>query len=113
MGVTKRQVMLLQIFFIEKGRRLHMKKDELVTAAAEKLGTTKKEARTTLESVFEVFGEALADGNKVTLEGIGNLDVRHRKARKGRNPQTGEEIEIPASNTIGLKVSKAGKELVN
>lgn len=90
-----------------------MKKQELITATAEKLGTTKKEAREVLEGVFEVFGDALVEGKKVPLDGLGKLEIRHRAARKGRNPQTSEEIEIPASNSIGFKVSKAGKDLVN
>lgn len=90
-----------------------MKKQELINATAEKLETTKKEARATLESVFEVFEDALVEGKKVPLGDIGKLEVRERAARKGRNPQTGAELDIPASKTIAFKAGKHGRELVN
>jgi len=90
-----------------------MKKDELITATAEKLGTTKKEARATLEQVFEVFEDALVSGKKVPVGNLGKLEVRERAERNGRNPATGESMVIPASNAIKYKASKYAKELVN
>lgn len=90
-----------------------MKKDELITATAEKLGTTKKEARATLEQVFEVIEDALVSGQKVPMGNLGKLEVRERAARNGRNPATGESMVIPASNAIKYKASKYAKELVN
>ncbi len=90
-----------------------MKKQEFINATAEKLGTTKKEARATLDKVFEVFEDALVEGKKVPVGDIGKLQVRERAARKGRNPQTGAELDIPASKNIAFKAGKHGRELVN
>ena len=90
-----------------------MKKQEFVKAVAEKLDITQVEARETLDGVFEVFEDVLVEGKRVPLGDLGRLEVRERAARKGRNPQTGEEIQIPASKTIAFKVGKYGKELVN
>lgn len=92
---------------------LHMKKAEFIKAVAEKLDTTQVEARATLDGVFEVFEDALVEGKKVPVGDLGKLEVRQRAARKGRNPQTGEEIDIPASKTVAFKVGKYGKDLVN
>ena len=82
-----------------------MNKNELVEAIAEKMGTTKKEA--------EAVKEALVDGKKVQIIGFGNFEVRERAARKGRNPQTGKEIEIPASKVPAFKPGKGLKDAVN
>ncbi len=90
-----------------------MKKDELITATAEKLGTTKKEARATLEQVFEVIEDALVSGKKVPMGNLGKLEVRERAERNGVNPSTGEKMVIPASNVVKYKASKYAKELVN
>lgn len=90
-----------------------MKKGELIKAVAEKLNITQVDARATLEGVFEVFEDALVEGKRIPLGEIGRLEVRERAARKGRNPKTGEEIEISASKTIAFKIGKHGKELVN
>lgn len=90
-----------------------MNKQEFITAVAEKLEITKKDARATIEGVFEVVEDALVEGNKVPLGNIGRLEVRERAARKGRNPQDGSEIIIPSRQVIAYKTSKYGKELVN
>jgi len=89
-----------------------MNKTELVAAVAEKTELTKKDATKAVEAVFDTIQETLANGEKVQLIGFGNFEVRDRAARKGRNPQTGEEIEIPASKVPAFKAGKALKEAV-
>ena len=90
-----------------------MNKNELVEAIAEKMGTTKKEAEAAVSAFTETVKEALVDGKKVQIIGFGNFEVRQRAARKGRNPQTGQEIEIPASKVPAFKPGKALKDAVS
>ena len=73
---------------------------------------TKKDATASVDAVFASIEEALKNGEKVQLIGFGNFEVRDRAARKGRNPQTGAEIEIPASKVPAFKPGKALKEAV-
>ena len=89
-----------------------MNKTELVEAVAKKMGTTKKEAEAAVSAFTETVKEALAEGKKVQLVGFGNFEVRERAARKGRNPQTGEELDIPATKVPALKPGKGFKEVV-
>jgi DNA-binding protein HU-beta len=88
-------------------------KAELVEQVASKTGKTKKEAGATVDTVFQAISEALQEGDKVTLIGFGNFEVRERAARKGRNPQTGEEIQIEASRVPAFKPGKQLKDAVN
>ena len=90
-----------------------MNKSELIAAIAAKTGATKKDADATLNALIDVVTEALVKGDKVQLVGFGTFEVRKRAARKGRNPQTKEEIKIPASKAPVFKAGKALKELVN
>ena len=90
-----------------------MNKSELIAAIAAKTGETKKDAEATLNAFIDVVTEALVKGDKVQLVGFGSFEVRKRAARKGRNPQTKEEIKIPASKAPVFKAGKALKELVN
>ena len=90
-----------------------MNKSELIAAMAAKTGETKKDAEATLNAFVDVVTEALVKGDKVQLVGFGSFEVRKRAARKGRNPQTKEEIKIPASKAPVFKAGKALKELVN
>ncbi|WP_078543363.1 HU family DNA-binding protein [Litchfieldia alkalitelluris] len=90
-----------------------MNKTELVTAVAESTELSKKDVTKAVDAVFEAIQDALAKGDKVQLIGFGNFEVRERSARKGRNPQTGEEIEIAASKVPAFKPGKALKEAVN
>ncbi|MGA9175118.1 MAG: HU family DNA-binding protein [Thermoactinomyces sp.] len=90
-----------------------MNKTELVERVAESTGKTKKEAGLIVDSVLQTISEALSKGEKVTLIGFGNFEVRERAARTGRNPQTGEEIEIKASKVPAFKAGKQLKDLVN
>ncbi|GGA25594.1 MULTISPECIES: HU family DNA-binding protein [Psychrobacillus] len=89
-----------------------MNKTELVNAVAEAAELSKKDASKAVEAVFESIQAALADGGKVQLIGFGNFEVRERAARKGRNPQTGEEIDIAASKVPAFKPGKALKDAV-
>ncbi len=73
---------------------------------------TKKDATKAVDAIFETISEALKEGDKVQLIGFGNFEVRERSARKGRNPQTGEEIEIAASKVPAFKPGKALKDVV-
>ena len=90
-----------------------MNKAELVAALAEKTGETKKVAETSLEALIDVLKENMKKGEKIQLVGFGTFEVRKRAARKGRNPQTKEEIKIPASKAPAFKAGKQFKELVN
>ena len=90
-----------------------MNKSELIAAMAAKTGETKKDAEAALKAFVSVVTEALVKGDKVQLVGFGSFEVRKRAARKGRNPQTKEEIKIPASKAPVFKAGKALKELVN
>ncbi|MBU9723959.1 MULTISPECIES: HU family DNA-binding protein [Bacillaceae] len=89
-----------------------MNKTELINAVAEKTDLSKKDATSAVDAVFDVITGSLQKGEKVQLIGFGNFEVRERAARKGRNPQTGEEIEIPASNVPAFKPGKALKDAV-
>ena len=90
-----------------------MNKTELIAAIAAKTGETKKDAEATLNAFVNVVSETLAKGDKVQLVGFGSFEVRKRAARKGRNPQTKEELKIPASKAPVFKAGKALKDLVN
>ena len=90
-----------------------MNKSDLIAAMAAKTGSTKKDAEATLNAFVDVVTEALVKGDKVQLVGFGSFEVRKRAARKGRNPQTKEEIKIPASKAPVFKAGKALKDIVN
>ena len=90
-----------------------MNKSELIAAIAAKTGETKKSAEAALNAFTDVVTETLVKGDKVQLVGFGSFEVRKRAARKGRNPQTKEEIKIPASKAPVFKAGKALKDLVN
>ena len=90
-----------------------MNKSELVSAIAAKTGATKKGAEESLNALVSVVTDALVKGDKVRLVGFGTFETRTRAARKGRNPQTGAEMKIPASKAPSFKAGKALKETVN
>lgn len=87
-------------------------KAQLVNDVAAATGLTKKSATEAVDAVFDSVQKSLAKGDKVQLIGFGNFEVRSRAARKGRNPQTGQEIEIPASKAPAFKPGKALKDAV-
>ena len=91
-----------------------MNKAELIAAVAEKTGFTKKDAEGAVNATMDVIDEALKKDEKVQLIGFGTFEVRHRKARTGRNPRKpGETIKIPASKAPVFKAGKALKDSVN
>ena len=90
-----------------------MNKTELVANIAENSGLTKKDAEKALGAFFESVQQALIEGDRVQLIGFGTFEVKERAARKGRNPQTGKEIEIPAAKSPVFKAGKALKDAVN
>ena len=90
-----------------------MTKAELITAVAEKTDLTKKDSEKAVSAVFETITETLKKGDKVSLVGFGTFEVSERAAREGRNPQTGETMEIKASRTTKFKAGKALKDMMN
>lgn len=89
-----------------------MTKVELIAAVAESAGLSKKDAEKAVNGTFNAITEALKQGDKVSLVGFGTFEVRERPERKGRNPQTKEEITIAASKLPAFKAGKALKESV-
>lgn len=89
-----------------------MNKTDLINAVAEQAELSKKDATNAVDAVFSTITNALAEGDKVQLIGFGNFETRERAARKGRNPQTGEEIEIAATVVPAFKPGKALKDAV-
>jgi DNA-binding protein HU-beta len=90
-----------------------MNKNELIAAVADKTSISKGDATAAVEAVFDVITGALKDGDEVRVVGFGTFVVTQRKAGKGRNPQTGEEINIPASKAPKFRAGKQLKEAVN
>ncbi|MDD6551351.1 MAG: HU family DNA-binding protein [Lachnospiraceae bacterium] len=90
-----------------------MNKTELVAEIAEKADTSKKEAEVVLRAFTDVVTEQLKKGEKIQLVGFGTFEVAERSARTGRNPQTGEEMQIAASKAPKFKAGKALKDAVN
>ena len=89
-----------------------MNKSELINSVAESAGITKKDATAAVEAVFETIQTTLGQGDRVQVIGFGTFEVRERAARKGRNPQTGKEIDIAASKVPAFKAGKALKDAV-
>lgn len=89
-----------------------MNKNELVTAMAEKSGLTKKDAEAVLNACTTVITDALKSGDSVQFIGFGTFEVRERAARQGRNPHTGETIEIAAAKAPAFKPGKALKDAI-
>ncbi len=89
-----------------------MHKTDLVDEVAEKCDLTKSDAKEAVEAFIETIEESLCRNEKVTLMGFGTFEARHRKGRKGRNPATGEEMNIPAAYLPAFRASKNLKEKV-
>ena len=90
-----------------------MNKTELISEVAQKTNMTKKDADKIVNAFFTSIETALKAGDKVQLIGFGTFEVRERQARKGRNPQTGQEISIPATKVPAFKAGKALKDAVD
>lgn len=89
-----------------------MTKAELIDRVAAKSGLTKKDAGRAVDALFEAVTEALAGGERVQIVGFGTFEVRERAARRGRNPQTGADIQIGARKIPAFKAGKALKDSV-
>lgn len=90
-----------------------MNKTELIAAVAEKAGISKKDADSAVNTVLDTIVDTVASGDKVQLVGFGTFEPRTRSAKTGKNPRTGESIEIPASKIPAFKAGKAFKDIVN
>lgn len=90
-----------------------MNKAELIDAVAAGADLSKADAGRAVDSVVDAVTSALAKGQQVSVVGFGTFSVKHRAARSGRNPRTGETIQIAASNVPGFKAGKALKDAVN
>ncbi len=90
-----------------------MNKTELIDAVAESADLSKAAATRAIDAFVDVVTNTLRNGDQVTLVGFGTFEVRARAARSGRNPRTGEEIEIKASKAPGFKAGKAFKDALN
>ncbi|MEO0144573.1 MAG: HU family DNA-binding protein [candidate division WOR-3 bacterium] len=89
-----------------------MNKAQLINEVAKRADLTKKEAKAAVDAVFSAIKDALAKGQKVRLIGFGTFEVRKRSARKGKNPKTGQTINIPARKVPAFKASAELKKLV-
>lgn len=90
-----------------------MNKTELITSVAQAAGVTKKDAERVVNAAFETITAQLAAGEKVQISSFGTFEVKERQARVGRNPQTKEAIEIPASKAPAFKPAKTLKDAVD
>jgi len=90
-----------------------MNKNDLASAMAEDAGITKSSAIKALDSMTNAIKSALRAGDKVSIPGFGTFQAKHRSARMGRNPATGESIQIAASNSPSFKAGKALKDALN
>ena len=89
-----------------------MNKTDLITAAAEKSGLSKKDAERVVNALLDTVTASLAKGEKVQISGFGTFEIKDREARIGRNPHTKEAIDIPATRVPTFKPSKALKDTV-
>ncbi len=89
-----------------------MNKTELIAAAAENAGLTKKDTERVINAAIDAVTAAMVKGEKVQISGFGTFEVKNRDARIGRNPHTKETIEIPATRVPSFKASKALKDIV-
>lgn len=90
-----------------------MNKSELVAALSKKIGAGRVETETFVNSFIEIVEKTVAKGEPVQLIGFGTFELRHREARVGRNPKTGEKLNIPASNSPVFKAGKNFKDITD
>jgi len=90
-----------------------MTKGDIVERIYDKVGFSKKEANDVVESIFEIIKLRLGQGQKVKISGFGNFVVNQKRPRKGRNPQTGDEITISARRVLTFKASQVLKKSMN
>lgn len=90
-----------------------MTKADIIENTYEKVGISKKETAAIVQSVFDIIKDNLEEGENIKISRFGNFTVRQKNTRRGRNPQTGEEIEISARKVITFKPSNVLKDLIN
>jgi len=90
-----------------------MTKIDIIQDVYEKLGFSKKDAARIVESVFDIIKDSLARGEKIKISGFGNFSVKEKKSRRGRNPQTGSEIEISSRKVLTFKSSQVLRKALN
>ncbi len=90
-----------------------MTKADLVESSDEKIGFSKKVAADSVEMIFDTIKETLEKGEKIKISGFGNFVVRSKRPRMGRNPQTGQEIEISARRVLTFRPSQVLKQALN
>ncbi len=90
-----------------------MTKADIVETIFEKVGYSKKDVSAVVEEVFECIKGTLEKGDKVKVSGFGNFSVRHKRSRRGRNPQTGSEITIDQRRVLTFKASQLLKKAIN
>lgn len=94
-------------------KRLKMNKKELITSISEKSGLNKADSESALNAVISSLTELLAKGDSIVLPGFASLSVKERAARSGRNPSTGQAMDIPASKAVSFKAGTKLKEAIN
>lgn len=90
-----------------------MTKAEIVENVYEKVGFSKKDSADLVEMIFDIMKEHLSQGEKIKISGFGNFVVRQKRSRVGRNPQTGQSIEISARKVLTFRPSQVLKNLLN
>jgi integration host factor subunit alpha len=90
-----------------------MTKIDIIQNVCDRLGFSKKDSARIVESVFDIMKDEIAKGDKVKISGFGNFIVKDKKSRRGRNPQTGAEIEISARRVLTFKSSQVLKKALN
>ena len=90
-----------------------MTKADMVELVYEQIGVSKREAARIVETIFDIVKETLERGENVKISGFGSFNIQHKKPRRGRNPQTGEEITISARRILSFKVSNVLREQLN
>ena len=90
-----------------------MTKADIVEVVHNRTGFSKKESSEAVESILDILKEVLEEGEKIKLSGFGNFVIRSKEVRKGRNPKTGEEMEISARSVLTFKPSQKLKDHIN
>jgi len=90
-----------------------MTKADIVEVVHNRTGFSKKESSEAVESILDILKEILEEGEKIKLSGFGNFVIRSKEVRKGRNPKTGEEMEISARSVLTFKPSQKLKDHIN
>lgn len=90
-----------------------MTKADMVELVYERIGVSKREAARIVETMFDILKETLESGENVKISGFGSFNIQNKKPRRGRNPQTGEEITISARRVLSFKASNVLREQLN